>query len=561
MLRYNKTYRILTISAMVVVGLLYSYDNAYGQTYDEEITVIAPYEPSISDAFKININPKIKDTTTRIIEHNYSILPKRYDTKFQLEPIKPAKIVGEPIDKLYKNFVKAGFGNYTTPYVEFFANKLRSKTQSFGVHLKHISTSGKIDDYDNSNSSNNFINLFAKKYNKKNMLGGEIFYDRNVVHYYGLRPGIVDNIVSKHDKKRYSKVGANLFLKSTNIKKDKLNYAIDLDYYNLSDNYKSSENNIDFTGSIDKNVKLFKKVENQKLGIITNVNFFNNKLDTLNSSNNALIKFKPFIELGFDEYNIHFGVDASIKADTSSAIYLYPNAKISINIIKDMLTAFVGVSGEINKNSYDALSAENPFIISEIPLQYTEDKFNFSGGITSSPGKYVDVTASITNSNIDNMHFFINDTTNFFGNTFTLLFDDVSILKVSAECSYQKKERFSLLLRANYYSYNMDLESKPWHKPEYDIYLSAMYSIQKKIIVKTDIFAFGKSFAKEYENGIELAKELNAFIDLNLGVEYRYTKILSAFLNINNLTSNRYFRWNNYPSQKFNFMAGISYSF
>jgi len=561
MLENNKIFRIILISLVLISSLLYSYDNAYGQTYDEEITVIAPYKPSISDAFKININPEIKDTTSRIIKHNYVIVPKRYDTKFQLDPIKPAKIVGEPIDKLYKNFIKAGFGNYTTPYVEFFANKLRSKKHAFGVHLKHISTSGKIDDYDNSNYSNNFINVFAKKYNKKNMLGGNIFFDRNVFHYYGLRPGIVENIVSKHDKKRYSKVGANLFLKSTNIKKDKLNYAIDLDYYNLSDNYKSSENNIDFTGSIDKNVKLFKKVEDQKLGIITNVNFFNNKLDTLNSSNNALIKFNPFLNVGFDEYSFDVGFNASIKADTSSAIYIYPLAKVSIKVIRNMLTVFAGISGEINKGSYDALSTENPFIISAIPLQYTEEKFNFTGGITSSPGKYVDVTASITNSNIDNMHFFINDTTNFFGNTFTLLFDDVSILKVSAECSYQKNERFSLLLRANYYSYNMDLEAKPWHKPEYDIYLSAMYNIQKKIIIKTDIFAYGKSFAKEYENGTAFAKELKAFIDINLGVEYRYTKILSAFLNINNLTSNRYFRWNNYPSQKFNFMAGLSYSF
>ena len=57
-----------------------------------------------------------------------------------------------------------------------------------------------------------------------------------------------------------------------------------------------------------------------------------------------------------------------------------------------------------------------------------------------------------------------------------------------------------------------------------------------------------------------IAKELKPYVDANLGIEYRYNKALSAFLNINNIAARRYERYYGYPSQRINFILGISYS-
>lgn len=554
--------KLFKISYVILTIMLCLNNMAYGQGYDEEITVIAAYEPSISDANKININPVIKDTTNRIKGLNYSILPVRFETSFNLDPIKPAKIVGEPIEKLYKNYIKAGFGNYTTPYIEFFANNLRSRTHALGIHFKHLSSSGKIKDYANSNNSNNYINAFIKKYNKNNMLGADVYFDREVVHYYGFMPDTMEIAPTKDDiKKRYAKIGVDLLLQSTNIKESKLNYIFGLDYYNLSDNFNSSENNIRFNADINNNIHLFKKIDDQKLGIAAGVNFLNNKTDTLEATNTAIIKFNPYYHIAFAEYSFDIGLNASIKADTSSDLFLYPMARIGINVVKNYLTIYAEISGELTKDSYDLLRAENPFIGSFVPLEFGEEKFNFEGGIISSPGKYFDITASLSNANMNGMAFFVNDTTNPLGNTFTLVFDDISLLKVSAEISYEKDDKYGIFLKGNYYSYNMDMQLKPWHKPEFDLSLSAMYSIQNKIILRTDIFTYGTRYARIFDEGIETAKELDPFVDVNLGIEYRYTKILSAFLNVNNILSQRYYLWNNYPSQKINFLVGLSYSF
>jgi hypothetical protein len=55
-------------------------------------------------------------------------------------------------------------------------------------------------------------------------------------------------------------------------------------------------------------------------------------------------------------------------------------------------------------------------------------------------------------------------------------------------------------------------------------------------------------------------RELPGFADINLGLEYRYNRILSGFLRLNNISNSRYHKWNNYPVQGISVMAGFTYS-
>jgi len=94
--------------------------------------------------------------------------------------------------------------------------------------------------------------------------------------------------------------------------------------------------------------------------------------------------------------------------------------------------------------------------------------------------------------------------------------------------------------------------------------LSARYNLRNKILVDIDILGLGKRYAKEFNAGEHnpplLTKELPSVLDFNLGIEYRYTKILSLWLRLNNFTGSKYYVWDQYPSQRFNLMAGFTYS-
>jgi outer membrane receptor protein involved in Fe transport len=102
--------------------------------------------------------------------------------------------------------------------------------------------------------------------------------------------------------------------------------------------------------------------------------------------------------------------------------------------------------------------------------------------------------------------------------------------------------------------------------PNVEITLTAQYSLRDKIIAKADIFYLGERYAqKSYfpkKPYIEpFAVRLPAIYDFNLGFEYRYTHRLSAFINFNNITSYRYQRWYQYPTQRINILGGLTYSF
>ncbi len=109
-------------------------------------------------------------------------------------------------------------------------------------------------------------------------------------------------------------------------------------------------------------------------------------------------------------------------------------------------------------------------------------------------------------------------------------------------------------------------EQQPWHKPGYELILSGVYNLKDKIILNADIFVLGKQFAKVYETDTAGAifikpKTLKGIADINLSLEYRYTKKLSAFIRFNNIGAFRYERWNNYPTQRFNLLGGVTYGF
>jgi len=86
------------------------------------------------------------------------------ETPFKVAPIRPAKLVGEPLNKLYPNYVALGMGNYLTPYFEFYHSKLRSRDIKYGVHLKHFSSAGKIDDYAFPAWSQNIAEVYGSKF-------------------------------------------------------------------------------------------------------------------------------------------------------------------------------------------------------------------------------------------------------------------------------------------------------------------------------------------------------------------------------------------------------------
>ena len=565
---------LITVNCLLItVNPLFSQQSKYNET----VKIVADFTPTISDAFKINLNPRIEDTIVETPKLAYSINSVRMNTEFRIEPIKAIKLPTELQDKLYNSFLKAGFGNYITPYAEYFFNSTRSKDYNAGFHIKHLSSNAKegIKGYNNSKYSDNEASVYAKYFLTNHTIYGNVNFQRNMVHYYGHRTDSTNDKYKQLYKdsdiiQRYALIEFNGGIINTNHDSRRIDHELNFKLYNMADNYSARENNLSLNGFVSKNIAFMSSAKDQKAMISSELKYFQNNNDIVNTGGTDF-KVIPQLLTDFDKVKIDLGLNFNIRADAASEFHIYPLINVDLNLVNEMLYAYAGVNGELKKNNLREISEENPFISSNTELNYTNNKFRFYGGIKGNVSKNISYNATLSNTNVHNMPLFVNeiDTAKNAKNLFSLIYEDAQILNLKAEVSIQIGEKLGVMLRGNYFNYSMSDTIKAWEKPAYDLRFTTNYHYNDKLILKADFTGLFEIYARAYDVKkvgskkvvYQYAEKLKNIFDINLGAEYVLTNQLSAFINFNNLCFSSYKRWYNYPTQKFNVLGGISYKF
>lgn len=154
------------------------------------------------------------------------------------------------------------------------------------------------------------------------------------------------------------------------------------------------------------------------------------------------------------------------------------------------------------------------------------------------------------------------------GNHFVPLTDEGNVLNIHGELTGSITPRLSFNAACNFYKYTL-LENDidyAWTRPDWDGRLGLKYNLRDKIIAGLELNALGsrkmlisKSLTGWTTTSISEIEE-PVHVNLGMSAEYRYTKILSFWAKINNMSYQRYYEWAFYPSQMFNFLIGFTYS-
>lgn len=566
---FNMNKKIFYKKSIILIVLLSGAIKLSAQVGNEEVKVVAPYEPTISDAYKINETPQILiQPEIEAPKVTYEIYPEKISTTFALEPIKPAQMIGEPLSKLYRFYTKAGLGNYQTPLFEAYFHNLRSKRYSYGIDLKHISSHGEIKDKANKrdfigNYSNNEINMFGKRFLENGTLGVNVGYQRKVNYFYGYNPELVNDDLEKHDslKQHFNKIEAKMNVFSTYKSKEKLHHAASISYKHFSDNYKASEGKFAINAHIAKDIGII-QYDLEQLRLDVNIDIYNNN-NLLYEHNNALIKLNPRYTAIFKNFKFNLGTNIYTTADSVSDMYFYPDLKLDITLVEHVLVLYGTYEGHAIRNNFADMAEQNPFIISEIPISYSLEENKMGGGMKGSISSFFSYNLGFNSSEMQNMPLYVRDTdSNRFKEQFTVIFDDVETFNFYSEFASQIKERVKMLCSIDVYKFTLENEAEAWHKPKVEVNFGLQYNMRDKFLINFDILAYGESYAKTFNAQNEIVKEkVLGAVDMNLGIDYRYSKVLSFFTKLNNIEGVSHYRYYNYPTQKFNFMLGASYAF
>jgi hypothetical protein len=526
----------------------------------KEVRVVKPYSPTLSGAEKIELLPSMDEQIDFTIpEISYQLYPKRYESQFRVEPIIAARMVKMPLHRLYKSQLTLGFGNYLTPLAELNINQLRSRNGTFGIHMKHHSMNGKVK-LDNdlkapSGFNENELDIYGSRFLKNSAFdyGAGASYNSYVL--YGVDPEL-DTVLNREDAiEPYFTAEGKLGIHSMHADSFHVNYRASLEYHYFTHKFEQAEHGARLELDLDKKLRVLDLAG--EFGGVWLGHYPD--WDTL-VGNQTIFWFNPSVSKGTTQWRFTAGVN--IYGRVNNEVFkphLYPRAMFQFHMVKEVIVPYFGVDGYLETNSYRQVVEENPYIVPSLAVRPTSYKMIGYLGLKGHISDAVSYNLKASYSIIDDAYFYVNDNSDPLMNQFRVVYDDVTLGTLHGELTVEPNDSWKVFLQGNYYSYiTMVNEEHPWNKPEFDISLQARYNMGDKIILNAGIYTIGSRYYENYNFSLDATLPLT--FDLNLGMEYRYSKLLSFWVRFNNMAAQTYYLYNQYPSYKFRAMLGFSYA-
>jgi hypothetical protein len=537
---------------------------------DKEYVIVKEYKPVLADAVKISEVPKGDTTTTNPPKLKYNPDPRKMETTYQAGVIKPVKIKDESLPKLKPFLIKLGIGNYSTYYGELFLNSLRSKDYQYGLHLNHISGNPTLKEVSAAGFGKSGAEVYGKYFLENSVVGATAGYDQQTLHYYGLNAG--DTIVKASEiKQQLSHFSIGADWKNNKLTSSAFNYDVNLKFERLTDLFAVAEN--DFKLSAEGG----KKIGDNYYGLLASYDYFKKTdadFEVLNIYSNMsrnILNLNPYMTLDKDKIHLKIGFDFALEKNVGTDGHFYPDVEIEVPIAEHVVSLYANVTGGLKKNTFRTMTQENEFTTSAVkPYRNTSEKAVVDGGIKGAFSNHVSFVLAGRYKMVDDMVFFYNDTIH--PNKFNIVYDNGSVLNLHGELTYHHSQKLNLTGYLDLYTYKMDTIQKPYHKPDMEAGITGRYNLFENIYLNASLLIHGTQYERHFTDSSPpfggpatsssfVVRPIDGYVDLNAGVEYVYMKNLSFFANFNNMLMSKYERWYGYPSEKFNFLAGLTYSF
>ncbi len=528
--------------AAISAGLLSDAQEVKKQTID----ITSSFKPVLRNAAKLNFNatpPPADSSRPRLA---YSIPVQNIIPGLQPIALKPlAMEIDSNSSWVNSNYIKAGFGNLTTPYLKAGLSVGTQETR-FNLFADYISSKGKIDyqDYSRAGVSGHFYSHVGQnlEFHAKAGFNQDQYYQYGYDH--SLHSFSKDSI-----RQRFSTISAEAGLRNLSPTTYGLSFAPVFKINALKDNKDNNEVNAVLNLPIEKNIGEDMAI---KLGLVADLTKYapaqlkeiNNNLYTVPVS---FIYRKPNLKLQA----------GMIPSWDQGKFKLLPDVIAEFPVADDKWIIQAGWIGYYDKGNYKRYSTMNPYLAAPVALQNTRITEVFGGfkGLLFSKLSY---NLKIGGVQFNQLPLFMND--KFTGRSFNILFEEqLRALKIQGELGYTLGENVSVMAGLNIYNFGKQktaLRAYGMIPTEFNAHLR--WKIIKDLWFKADLYTWEGALYEKQDNSID---RLPGAFDLNAGLEFRITKQLLLWAQFNNITNSKYQRWSQYEAYGFNMLGGVTFSF
>ena len=554
-------------NALTII-LIFSSFALWAQEQDldtQEVNVIEQFIPKVTPARKITDIPKVVDTIKDEKKIYYSTLINQYQTSYKIDTIKAANIKGEPIPKLYANFLELRMGKAAVPFFRGYHNSLRNKQWSYGVEFGFHNSSAKVEGFD-AGFQETLIAAFGKGILDLGILNAAVKREGNTFSAHAKQADLSDDQL--HQYWGYSQL--NLTFESKHNSRNRLHHHTRLFMKDLNE---MTENNYGFES------KLKKRFGDYDYSLLLKADLYSNNVAESMPFATDLIKeglytLSPRILAELYDVQINAGFDETINTFQSDSTYtnfhFYPQIRADYEIIPSIFKIYGGVRSALTKNSYWSLSKENPFLLNA--LRYDGDAIklkntsstNFYAGLNTFVNSAIRLGAKFSFANSTAMPFFSLNQSRW-GNKFAVEYYSGTHTQLKADVSYSDSAKKGLDMSILFQRYILDKvyakTVNALYKPKVEVSLSYFYNVGDKIIFNLSFYsAFGRQFQHPNSSALTDNEQMKDIVDFDFKIEYKYNKVMSAYLSGKNCLGG-YEIWQNYPVVPRQIQLGISYQF
>jgi hypothetical protein len=560
-------YRTLKISALMLllVGLSFATQaqqrDEAGELESREIVI-----------------EKVREITLRKASRNFEKIPPRaaenikapmtYDFQsfsFQAPQVttqmRPLKLKQETSRDIHGGYLRLGYGNYASPLLEAYLNTRKDKNKLLGAYLYHRSSGKGPVDGKNSGSGTTGISLAGSSFSDAIALSGNVGFENRTTHFYGYP---AEAPIGRDSLKQ----AYNIFRLAgaiSNAKNSDFAYKLGAGFSYLADKFDARETEVGLNFAASYEID-----DDSKIALKADYTVITRKDAHVDAKPRSLFVVNPTYNFpAAEDLKLSVGFVAAFENDSidSKDIHVYPDIRATYPL-SPSVDAVAYLTGGIEKVSLQTLSYENLWLAPDVAIFHTNKTIDFGVGINARLGNKVAAHAGLSIATLKNWYSYMNG---FAGQPypngsenqakFNVLYDKGTVKRTNlyAALSYAQSEQVKFMLRGDFYGYGAGDLTEVYHRPTSKLTANASYNIYQKIILSADLIAQGGM--KAYDATKSEVVKLDGAFDLNAKAEYLFSPTFSAFVQLNNITSNKYPLFLHYPARGFQALAGITWSF
>lgn len=512
------------------------------------IDITSSYKPVLRNAVKINFSASHINADTSRAKMFYTVPAQNLFYSYQPVSLKPLALQQDTNLNLgQRNYLKAGFGNFSTPFVAAGFSFGDGKKSLLNLYADYISSKGKIQYQDYSQMN---LKAAGSYFTAKNEAYGSIAFRQHDTYLYGYNHSLY-NYKKDSIRNQYQDITANAGIRNTTIGEFRIKYNPNVTINNFTLKNKVSESSIIVNAPVEK---WFGESMAIKVAAKADITTYSRKVNNNNVKlNNNVLQVIPSLAYASSMFTVNAGITPTW--DNGSFVWL-PNIYAEAQLKEKVFMIQAGWVGNYVKNTFRNLSTANPYIL-PVLLQKNTKETEIYGGIKATIGKHFSFNAKAGFLSYTNLPLYINDTATD-GKDFTVAYEDkANNLRIHGDLSFVSQDKFTVTTGLTLNGYT-GFVNKAWNTVPLELNASLRWWAFKQVLIKSDFYAFGGG---NYVAKGNVAKNFKGGTDLSAGMEFKVNKTFSAWLDVNNILNNKYQRWVNYEVYGLNVLGGVRVTF